>query len=576
MVIYRGAWVSFAVSQAFALGAATLILLIPEQISRIINVGISQGELGVVVDSSLVMLLFASVAGFCLIMTLVYAVLFAEGTGNFLRIKAYEKVQTFSFKNLDGMPIGELLARLTNDISQINQAVQLTVRFLLYSVFMIVVAVILVAINSPSLLWVILLVIPATALALGVVAYVVQRLYSIRQQRVGALNNTLQEDFSGIRAVKAFVRQDYEKERFDKVNSRLRDAARAPMKITAFIVPSVFLILGLANGLAIWFGGGEVLAGTVAVGELVAFSQYLLIILGQMIVLSVVLPQVTAAEASASRIAQIFDTVPDVQDRPGAKRVKESDIRGRVAFEDVDFAYSASGMANLEGINLVVEPGETVAFLGATGEGKTTLVGLVPRFYDVTSGRVTIDGIDVRDIPQDQLREIVGVALQKSVLFSGTVEGNIRYGRPQATLDEAEVAARVSDAHGFITAIPEGYDAKVARLGTNFSGGQRQRLSIARAIAVRPKVLILDDSTSAVDVATESRIQDAMSKELPGTTKLVIAQRISTVLTADRIALVDRGKIVAIGSHKQLMDTSPLYREIFESQLGGLRKEDIS
>lgn len=574
--IYRGAWASLVISQLFALAAATFILLIPAQVSNIINVGIYQNNLGAVVDSSLIMLLFAGLAGFCLFMTLVYAVLFAEGTGNFLRTRTYEKVQSLSFKNLDGIPIGEMLARLTNDISQINQAVQLTVRFLLYSVFMIIVALILVFLSSPSLLWILAVVIPATALALGGVAMVLQKLYKVRQQRIGDLNRTLQEDFAGIRVVKSFVRQDYEKERFDKVNTALREASTAPMRSTALIIPAVFLILGVANGLAIWFGGADVLSGTVQVGELVAFSQYIMIILGQMIVLSVVFPQITAAEASAARLAQILDTPADVKDKDDARPIDASKIKGRVAFENVTFNYSGDGEANLEGIDLVVEPGETVAFLGSTGAGKTTLVNLVPRFYDVTSGRVTIDGIDVRDFPQEQLREIVVTALQKAVLFSGTVESNIKYGRPQAPLDDAVEAATISDAHGFISAIPEGYDAKVARLGANFSGGQRQRLSIARAVVTQPKVLILDDSTSAVDVATESRIQSAMDSKLEGTTKLVIAQRISTVLTANRIVLLDEGKIVAMGNHKELMATSPLYREIFDSQLGGLRREDVT
>ncbi len=574
--IYRGAWPSVIISQLFALGAATFILLIPTQVSKIINVGIYQNNLGAVVDSSLLMLLFAGLAGFCLFVTLTYAVLFAEGTGNYLRTRTYEKVQSLSFKNLDGIPIGELLARLTNDISQINQAVQLTVRFLLYSAFMIVVALILVFFSSPSLLWILIIVIPATAIALGGVALVLQKLYKVRQQRIGVLNSTLQEDFAGIRVVKSFVRQDYEKGRFDKVNTALKEASTAPMRATAFIIPSVFLILGVANALAIWFGGADVLSGSVQVGELVAFSQYIMIILGQMIVLSVVFPQITAAEASAARLAQILDTPADIKDKEDVKPIDPSKIKGRVAFENVTFSYSGNGESNLEGINLIIEPGETVAFLGSTGAGKTTLINLVSRFYDVTSGRVTIDGIDVRDFPQEQLREIVVTALQKAVLFSGTVEGNIKYGRPQAPLDEAVEAAKISDAHGFISAIPEGYDSKVARLGANFSGGQRQRLSIARAVVTEPKVLILDDSTSAVDVATESRIQEAMDSKLDGTTKLVIAQRISTVLTADRIVLIDNGKIVAVGSHKELMVSSPLYREIFESQLGGLRKEDVT
>ena len=330
--------------------------------------------------------------------------------------------------------------------------------------------------------------------------------------------------------------------------------------------------------MVIWFGGMEIIeGGTTDVGELIAFTQYFFIILAQLWILSIVLPQITSAEASAARLAELIDTQPEIRDPPGPIPVDPSRIKGRIVFENVSFSYEGEGgRESIRNIDLVVEPGQTVAFLGATGAGKSTLINLIPRFYDVTEGRVTIDGIDVRDISQKNLREIVGIALQEAVLFSGTVKGNISFGRPEATYDEVQEAARAADADGFISAIPESYDTRVARRGANFSGGQRQRLSIARAITVKPRILILDDSTSAVDVATETRIQEAMDEMLKETTKLVVAQRISTVLNADKIVLLDGGEMVAFGDHRELMSSSPLYREIFESQLGGLRRSDLT
>jgi ABC-type multidrug transport system fused ATPase/permease subunit len=295
-----------------------------------------------------------------------------------------------------------------------------------------------------------------------------------------------------------------------------------------------------------------------------------------MFILSLVLPQVMAAEASARRLFELIETDPSVRDAPNAMTLDPVTVKGRVVFEDVSFSYDGSaGTPAISHISFVAEPGETVAFLGPTASGKSTIASLIPRFYDVTGGRITIDGVDLTSITQESLRRAVVPALQAPILFSGTVRENIAYGRPEATEDDIFAASRTADAHGFISAIPEGYDARVARKGANFSGGQRQRISIARAIAAEPKVLILDDSTSAVDVATEARIQEAMSGMLPDTTKLIVAQRISTVLDADRIVLLDGGKIVATGSHRELMNTSPLYREIFDSQLGGVRREDL-
>jgi ABC-type multidrug transport system fused ATPase/permease subunit len=578
MGIYRKAWKSLVISQVFVLLAGIFLMLIPAQVSEIINNGIVEGDLNAVLDSALLMILFAFIAGAFTMLNLVFAVLFAEGTANFLRTRVYRRVQQFSFKNLDQYPTGELMVRLTNDIYQINLAVQLSVRFLLAAGFQIIVAVILVWLNSPSLVWIFLFVIPAGGLILGGLAYLLQKQYKVRQERTDDLNNILQEDLAGIRVVKAFVMTKYESERFDGVNEAVKAASIRPLRSVALIIPSIFVILGVATAMVVWFGGVEIInGGTTNVGELIAFSQYFFIILAQLWILSIVLPQITSAEASAARLGELIDIQPDIKDPLSPISVDLSNIEGRVVFENVSFSYEGiNGRESISNIDLVAEPGQTVAFLGATGAGKSTLVNLIPRFYDITEGRITIDGIDVRDLSQESLREIVGIALQETVLFSGTVGDNISFGRPEAIYDEVQEAARAADADGFISAIPEGYDARVARRGANFSGGQKQRMSIARAIAVKPRILILDDSTSAVDVATETRIQAALDEILKDTTKLVVAQRISTVLNADKIVLLDGGKMVAFGSHTELMTSSPLYREIFKSQLGGLRRDDLT
>jgi len=576
-IIFREYWKGILISQACILIMAAFMLLIPAEISMLINEGIYSGNIGTVVDLSLSILFDAIMVGIFTMANLFFATRIAEGTGNILRTVVYDRVQHYSFGNLNSYPVGELMVRLTNDITQVNLAVQFSIRFLLLAPFMIIFALILVALHSPGLLWIFGITIPASALVFGGTALVLQDQYHNRQNRLDRLNIILQEALSGIRVVKAFVRQDYENLRFDGANAELRETSVKPLYTVAVIIPSVFLILGIATAAAIWFGGTEILAGTMQIGELIAFSQYFFIIQAQIWMLSLVIPQIFAAEASAGRLAELYHTKPAIRELPGAVAIDPASVKGHVVFENVGFSYAGEGGANaISNISLTAEPGQTVAFLGATGSGKSTLVNLIPRFYDVTEGRITLDGTDIRTITQESLHSVVIPTLQAAILFSGSVRENIAFGKPDATEDEIIIAAKASDAHGFISAIPENYEARVARQGANFSGGQRQRISIARAITPMPGVIILDDSTSAVDVATEARIQEAMSALLKNTTTFVVAQRISTVLTADRIVLLEGGKVAATGSHMELMDSSPLYREIFESQLGGVRKEDIS
>jgi ABC-type multidrug transport system fused ATPase/permease subunit len=578
-VLYKKSWRFILISQLFVLASSTVIILIPYEVQNLINDGVLLGAAGEdqIISSVITILLLAFLYALFISINIMMAVAFSEGTADYLRRKTFEKVQTYSVKNYDEHSTGELMSRLNNDIYQINMAVQLAMRFLLAAPFTIVIAVVAVLLFSPDLAWIFLIVIPLMAVVLWLVARRLQKQYKQRQNKLDASNNRLQENFSGVRVVKAFMRQEYEKQTYEKANNEYRQAALAPMRTQYWILPSMFAIIGVSTAIAVWVGGQAAFTDPTKVGALVAFSQYLLMILIQMFNLSILLPQLSSADISAGRIRELLKVEPDIKEPATPKSTDPSVHKGRVVFENVAFKYgSGDEPETVKNISFVAEPGETVAFLGSTGCGKSTLINLIPRFYDVTAGKITIDDIDVKDIPQEILRQIVVPVLQESILFSGDVRENIKMGKPEATDDEMEVAAKAADAHKFLTSTPEGYDRRVSRRGTNFSGGQRQRLCIARGICAMPKVLILDDSTSAVDVATESRIQEEMKKIMGETTTFVVAQRISTVLTANKIVLLENGEIKAMGNHESLMKESELYQEIFNSQLGGLRQEDVA
>jgi ABC-type multidrug transport system fused ATPase/permease subunit len=574
ITIYKGYERPFWVSQGLLAIATLFTLLIPLMTQSLIDQGLMQGDRDATVQSVLWMILFAVLAAGFTIANAVYAVSFAEYTAHAVRMFLYRKIQTFSFSNLDQFPTSDLMVRMTSDVNAIKSVVQLVVLSLAQAPVMFVGALVLIYLNSPSLMGILLVVIPLISAILAVFVVKVGPLFAIQQQKLDRLNNVLQENLAGVRVVKAFVQSAYENHRYDRANRDLRTAALRPMQYAAFLSPSLYLVVNLAIAAVLWLGGQRLIEGTVSVGEILAFTQYLSTILVPLVMLAVIAPQLTAAEASAQRMFAVLDTLPTVPDALPPTHFSPTEAQGRIVFEAVSFNYGAgadaAGAAVLHNINLTIEPGQTVAFLGATGSGKTTLVNLIPRFYDVTAGRITIDGVDVREIPLETLHQLVGVALQESVLFSGKVRDNVCYGKPEATEADLIEAAQAADAHGFVSAIPEGYDAAVARRGANFSGGQRQRLAIARAVTVKPKILILDDSTSALDMATEARVQAALKQLMAETTTIFVAQRISTVITADQIFLLESGELVAQGTHEHLLRSSPLYQEIYQSQLGGV------
>jgi ATP-binding cassette subfamily B protein len=564
----------FIVSQLFLVGMVIFNLLIPQMIQTIADEGIAKQDLDVVVNTALWMVLFAFLSALLQILNASFAVGFAVRVAHALRTRLYAKIQTLSFGNLDRFQTSDLLVRLTNDVNIFKQMIMLVTAFFFMAPMMLVGSVVLIYLTTPQLMWIMLVVLIVMALILILYSAKAQPFYRAMQERLDQLNAVLQENLAGVRVVKAFARSDHEIQRFDQRNNNLKDAAKKPMLLLAFLMPSFLLVITLGMAAGLWFGGNQAVSqGTVTVGQIMTFSNYLVLAMIPLALVAFVLPQIAAAEASIARIFAVFDSTPDIQEKANAQSLP--DVNGRVVFENVSMSYlgedgSPSSRAALKNINLTAEPGQMVAILGATGSGKSSLIHLIPRFFDVTEGRVTIDGVDVRDVKLTDLRQHVGIALQQAILFSGTVRDNIRYGRPGAHEDEVFAVAQAADAHGFVSAQVAGYDSAVAREGANFSGGQRQRISIARALAVKPKILILDDSTSAVDVATETRIQAALDEMLHTTTTFVVAQRISTVLIADKIIVLDNGEIVAEGNHDELFASSPIYQEIYESQLGRL------
>lgn len=574
ITIYKGYERPFWVSQGLLAIATIFTLLIPLMVQSLIDQGLLQGDRDATVQSVLWMVLFAVLAAVFTIANALYAVTFAEYTAHAVRMFLYRKIQTFSFGNLDQFPTSDLMVRMTSDVNAIKSAIQLVILSLAQAPVMFIGALVLIYFNSPSLMWILLIVIPLIVAILIVLVTKLGPLFNIQQQKLDRLNNVLQENLAGVRVVKAFVQSEYENRRYNRANRDLQKASLLPMQYAAFLSPSLYLVMNVAIAAVLWFGGQSLIQGAVTVGEILAFTQYLSTLLVPLVVLAVIAPQLTAAEASAQRMFAVLDALPTVPDSQTSPPLTPATAQGRIVFDNVSFSYTErdeqAGLPVLQDINLTIEPGQTVAFLGATGSGKSTLVNLIPRFYDVTAGRITIDGVDVRDIPIETLHQLVGVALQESVLFSGKVRENVCYGKPDATEDEMIEASQAADAHGFVSAIPEGYDAAVARRGANFSGGQRQRLAIARAVTVKPKILILDDSTSALDMATEARVQDALKRLMAETTTLFVAQRISTVITSDMIFLLEAGQIVAQGTHEQLLHSSPLYQDIYQSQLGGV------
>jgi len=481
------------------------------------------------------------------------------------RNELFEKIQRLSFSYHDRNRTGQLMIRATDDVEKLRMFIGQGMLLAVQSIFLLIGSLGVLAFTNLSLTLIILPVLPVALILFMVFGSVAQSLFGEIQRRLSTLNEILQENLAGIRVVKAFVREREEQDRFDNAAERLMNQHIRVAKIFSFLFPFIFLISNLGQAAVVYFGGRQILFDTLTLGEWQKFSLYLIYVFFPVGQLGFIVAQMSQASASAKRIFEILDAENEVTDKPGAQPMAQ--VQGRVSFADVTFRYFNSSEPVLQNVSFEAQPGATIALLGGTGSGKSTIINLIPRFYDVSEGQVLIDDSDVRDVTLDSMRRQIGIVLQETNLFTGTIRDNIAFGRPEATDAEVEAAAAAAAAHDFIVSFPDGYQTPVGERGTTLSGGQKQRVAIARALLTDPRILILDDSTSSVDVATEVLIQNALDRLMVGRTSFVIAQRISTVVNADQILILDRGRIVDRGNHEELMRTSAIYTDIYHSQL---------
>ncbi len=553
-----------------------LDLAIPRLIQRIIDQGITPNDQTVVVQTAVLMISISVVSTLIAVGNNITSVQVGEGVARDLRDALFLKIQSFSFGNLDQQRTGQLMVRLTSDVAAFRQLTQISLRIGTRAPMLMIGSLLLMINTSPQLALTLLPLLAVTSAIIVFFIFKMEPLFRTVQQRLDRLNTVLQENIAGARVVKAFVRADFENERFQAANDDLANRSIQVMQFMGAMSPLLTLCVNTGMVLVIWNGGANAIRGDMSIGQIVAFTNYLLTTMTPLTMMTQLSNVWASGIASAKRINQVLDTIPKVQDAPDSLTLP-AQAQARVVFENVSFHYNGNDAESvLEKINLTAEPGQTVAILGATGAGKSTLINLIPRFYDVSAGRILIDGKDIRSIKQDSLLAHIAIVPQETILFSGSVRDNIRYGRPEASDAQVIAAAQAAQAHDFIMALPNGYDTRIEERGVNLSGGQKQRIAIARALLTQPRILILDDSTSSVDVETETKIQDALRKLSHLHTSFVVAQRISTVLQADKIIVLDQGRVVAQGTHQELMETSPIYQEIYDSQLGdGVRLADL-
>jgi ATP-binding cassette subfamily B multidrug efflux pump len=557
-------------------------LIVPRALNYIIDYGIEPGDMDAIWRGAAIMLATALTGALATLGQGVCRALLAQGLAYDLRNRLYAHIQTFSFANLDTTHTGQLMTRLSSDVDLVRGFISHNLSLLLRAVLMLTGSVVMMFVIDAQLAMLTLVVLPLAGLLIWGLMELAQPLFIVVQEKLSALNTAVQENLAGVQVVKAFVRERYEIDRFQRHNEGYMQENITVGRLMAVALPVLTLLTNLGIVAVVWFGGRDVLGGRLTLGELVAFNSYLMIGMAPLMLLGNVLTMFSRADASAGRIWEVLDTRPAI--KVAAEPHRAPALQGHVTFEGVSFHYDGNGSVQqdeattvpehrggrnvLKGITVQVEPGQRVALLGATGSGKSTLVNLIPRFYDVNQGEIRVDGVDVRDWDPLSLRKRIGVVLQQTTLFSGTIRENIAFGRPDASLDEVIAAAKAAQAHGFILAMPHGYDSLVEERGANLSGGQKQRVAIARALLISPGILLLDDSTSAVDMETEVKIQAALDHLMAGKTTLMIAQRISSVLTADQILVLEHGQISGQGTHRELLESNPIYQEIYRSQMG--------
>ena len=553
-----GAFLSLLIANAAS-------LIQPQFTRLIVDQGIEAGNMSTVIWLALAMVGFAVLQSVFTFLQGMWMARTAQGVAFDLRNRLYARIQGLSFSYHDRAQTGQLMTRATSDVDMVQGFVGQGFLMVIGALIMMIGSVVFLFVTNWQLALVMVVIVPVTFAIFGTVIGRVRPLFKVVQERLANLNTVLQESLAGVRVIKAFVREPYEAKRFADANQELYDVNIRIAKTMSFVFPMIFFIANIATLAVYWIGGGQVMRGDLSLGEMLSFANYMLMAFFPMLMVTMVITMISQAGASAERIFEVIDTQSEVVEKTDAKPLPE--VRGEIEFQDVSFRYFESGNVVLDGVSFKAAPGHVIALLGATGSGKSTIINLIPRFYDVTGGQVSINGVDVRDVTIESLRSQIGIVFQETTLFAGTIRENIAFGRPDASMEEIVAAAKAAEADDFIESFPDGYETDVGERGVTLSGGQKQRVAIARALLLNPYILILDDSTSSVDLETELRIQKALERLMQGRTSFVIAQRIATVLNADQILVLDGGKIVAQGVHEELMRESEIYAEIYSSQL---------
>lgn len=540
-------------------------LYLPTLMSDIINKGVMQGDTGKIVQIGGFMLLVAAGGAVCAMIASYFSAKSAVGLGSILRSRIFQRVESYSLHEIDKFGTATLITRTTNDINQVQMVLIMIMRMMVSAPMMAIGGIIMALREDRQLTWVLAIAIPVLA---GVIALIASRMIPIFrriQGKVDRINLVLREKLVGIRVIRAFNMVEHEEQRFEQANNDLTNNYIKVNRIMAFMMPSIMLVMNFTSLAVLWFGGIFISQGSMDLGAMSAFTQYAMQIMFSMLMLSMMFIMVPRAQAAAVRINEVLETLPGITDKENVENSFTK--KGYIEFKDVTFTYQGAEQAALRDISFSAMPGEVTAIIGSTGAGKSTLVNLIPRFYDVDSGNVLIDGVDVRDMSQETLRGKIGFVPQKAVLFSGTISENIRFGNSGASESEIRHAADVAQATEFIENMDAGFEHKIAQGGTNVSGGQKQRLSIARALVKKPEVYVFDDSFSALDFKTDARLRAALKPEIAESTVIIVAQRVGTVRDADRIIVLNDGEIAGIGTHKELLETCQVYQEIVSSQL---------
>lgn len=558
---------------AFIIGPILMIVevvgevLLPKLMANIINIGAANHDVPYIISMGAVMVLTALFMMAGGVGGAYFAAKAAISFSADLRSDTFQKVQQFSFANLDQYSTGSLVTRLTNDVTQVQNLINMALRMMLRAPGMLIGALIMAFMMNAQLALVILVVIPLLVLLIGLVIKTAFPRFNMMQKKLDALNSNIQEVLTNVRVIKSFVRGEYEEEKFARSNEELKESSLSAFNVVILNMPIMMLIMNLTTLGVVWFGGKQILAGSMPVGDLTAFTSYIVQILMSLMMLAMVLLQCSRAMASLHRITEVLDTKVSLTDEGCAQPDKKVES-GRVEFKDVTFRYYKDNKeAVLSHISFQIESGKVLGIIGGTGSGKTTLVQMIPRLYDADQGEILVDGVNVKDYSLQNLRQGVGMVLQKNVLFSGSIMENLMWGDEEASREEILQAARAAQADGFVSGFVKGYETELGQGGVNVSGGQKQRLCIARALIKKPKILILDDSTSAVDTATEAKIRESFGTTLKDTTKIVIAQRITSVMEADEILVLEEGQIVGKGNHEELLAGCQAYQEIYYSQM---------